>query len=125
MKKAGFSIPFVLLLLLTVKSDIFAETIVKNGESTSNVRVSTNTNGGTVSTYIETTVNGKTQIIESNEEGEIEVENKNGQVTVKKSTPNTTITEVTKSPTPASSESASIEDDVEKEKFIRRFLEIC
>ena len=139
MKKAGVALLPILLLLLSANT-ASAENTVNESQSTSNIRVSTQTDGGSVSTHIETTVNGQTQIIESHEEGEIEVENINGQVTVKKSTPNTTITNVTKTPTPASSESASIDKDVQEEKeikksfienflknienFVRRFLEI-
>lgn len=142
MKKAGGVISILLLLLIS-KDTVFAETTIKNGDSTSNIRVNTNTNGGTVSTHIETTVNGKTQIIESHEEGEIIVENNNGEVTVKKSTPNTTITNITKTPTPTSTESASIDKedkDLEKqeetknsiiksflnavENFVRKILDI-
>jgi len=139
MKKAGVALLPILLLLLSANT-ASAENTVNESQSTSNIRVSTQTDGGNVSTHIETTVNGQTQIIESHEEGEIEVENINGQVTVKKSTPNTTITNVTKTPTPASSESASIDEDVEERKefkksfiekflknienFVRRFLEI-
>ena len=139
MKKAGVALLPILLLLLSANT-ASAENTVNESQSTSNIRVSTQTDGGSVSTHIETTVNGQTQIIESHEEGEIEVENINGQVTVKKSTPNTTITNVTKTPTPASSESASIDEDVEERKefkksfiekflknienFVRRFLEI-
>ena len=140
MKKAGVTLVPILFFFLVSTEPSFAQTSIKNGNSTSNIRVSTNTDGGSVSTHIETTVNGQTQIIESHEEGEIEVENINGQVTVKKSTPNTTITNITKTPTPASSESASIDEDVEERKefkksfiekflknienFVRRFLEI-
>ncbi|PIR80188.1 MAG: hypothetical protein COU25_01470 [Candidatus Levybacteria bacterium CG10_big_fil_rev_8_21_14_0_10_35_13] len=124
MKKAGIALLPILLLLLSANT-ASAENTVNESQSTSNIRVSTQTDGGNVSTHIETTVNGKTQIIESNEEGEIIVENKNGEVTVKKSTPNTTITNVTKTPASSSTQSASIDKEVgQKEEFKKSFIEI-
>lgn len=130
MKKAGFSIPLFLLLLLTLKPNVFAETVVKEGNSTSKIQVNTSADGGTVSTHIETTVNGEKQIVDSNEEGEIIVENKNGEVTVKKSpeSMNVTLTSTNSSPiVPEASDTQGFdqerEDRIESKNIIEEIFE--
>jgi hypothetical protein len=91
MKKAGFScIPLFILLLFFFPPISFADDS-QNGNATSETRVSnTVTNGGSTYTHIETTVNGQTNIIDSKDQGEIDVRNDNGNVTVNKS-PNVTV----------------------------------
>ncbi len=55
-------------------------------ESSTNVRVETNVGGGSadVDTHIETTINGKTKVVESHEPGVIEVKGNDEGVTVNK-----------------------------------------
>ena len=84
MKKAGFTLIAFLLLTPVGAKRVFAENITTgnaNAQSTVETQVSGN---GTVTTHIETTVNGKTDIQDSNQSGSIEVTNNNGVVTVKR-----------------------------------------
>lgn len=119
MKKAGFSsIPFLILIILLIPNPVFAETIT-TGNASAKSYVKTEIEGSSnVSTHIETTANGKTEVIDSNESGEIEVKNNNGNVTVKK-TPQTSI-----SPTLTSTLSATTKSIEHKKTFISNFLEI-
>jgi hypothetical protein len=73
---------------------------IQTGNVNSTSTIYTNITGdGNVKTHIETSVNGQTNIIDSNQPGRIEVINKNGNVTINKSpdisitvTPNKTAT---------------------------------
>lgn len=54
---------------------------------TNNINVSTDTSGGDSSSYtkVTTTINGKTTVVESSDQGSIKVETINGETTVKTS----------------------------------------
>lgn len=118
MKKAGFFTLLFPLFLFFTKSAVYAETIT-TGNSSAKSYVKTEIEGSSnVSTHIETTANGKTEAIGSNENGEIEVDNNNGNVAVKK-TPQASI-----SPTLTSTPSATTKSIEHKKTFISNFLEI-
>jgi len=119
MKKAGFScIPLFIILLLLVKSPVFAEDS-SNGNVNSEMHVTNINNNGNVTSHVETSVNGQTTTVDSNEPGELDVKNVNGTVTISKS-PEVSIT-VTKNhnatPTP------TIKPDQHKIPFISTLLE--
>lgn len=118
MKKVGFFTLLFLPFFLFTKSSVYAETIT-TGNTNAKSYVKTEMEGSSnVSTHIETTANGKTEAIDSNENGEIEVKNNNGNVTVKK-TPQVSI-----SPTLTSTPSALTKPIEHKKTFISNFLEI-
>jgi hypothetical protein len=104
MKKAiVFDILFIVYVSLTVKV-VFAQNIT-TGAASANSTVQTNIQGsGNVKTHIETTVNGQTNTVDSNEPGKIQVENNNGNVTISK-TPQTSLSAIS---TPIATTSPSI-----------------
>jgi hypothetical protein len=131
MKKAGFScIPLLILLLLLTKSPIFAEDS-SDGSVTSETHVNNSISGnGSVYSHTETTVNGKTTTVDSENEGEVDIKNINGNVTVTKS-PEVTITvnqTHTASPTPTNApikteHKSMISSFIEKiQNFFKRIL---
>lgn len=92
MKKAGFFCLFFLPVFLFWVSPTHAQDNITTGNETSETRVyNTVTGNGSVYTHIETTVNGKTNTIDSKNQGEINVRNENGKVTIIKS-PNVVVT---------------------------------
>lgn len=97
MKKAGFLGLSFLTLLIFLKSSAYAQNII-TGNQKAETTVTNNVTGGNVTTHIETTVNGKTNVIDSQGNGNIEVKNENGNVTISTS-PQVTVTE-TKNSTP-------------------------
>jgi hypothetical protein len=83
MKKAAFLSLLFLPAFLFWVSPTLAQDNITTGNSTSETRVyNTVTGDGSVYTHIETTVNGKTNTIDSKNQGEIDVRNENGKVTV-------------------------------------------
>jgi len=101
MKRAGFfAIPLFFLLLSNGSS--FADN-TQTGNANSQATVETNVQGnGNVTTHIETSNNGQTNVIDTQGNGQINVTNNNGNVTVTK-TPQVTIVQmqtVTSTPTP-------------------------
>lgn len=86
MKKAGsLYILFPVLFLVLLNSPAFAQEI-QTGNQSAETKITNNVNGGSVTTHIETTVNGQTTTVDSNEPGKIEVINNNGEVKINKST---------------------------------------
>lgn len=84
MKKAGsLYILFPVLFLVLLNSPAFAQEI-QTGNQSAETKITNNVNGGSVTTHIETTVNGQTTTVDSNEPGKIEVENNNGNVKINK-----------------------------------------
>jgi len=74
------------LFSLTLPVSIALADEIKTGNASAETRVyNTVSDDGDTYTHIETTVNGKTNIIESKNEGEIDVRNVNGKVTINKS----------------------------------------
>ena len=102
MKKAGFScVPLFILLLLFIKSPVFADDVV-TGNQTAETHVTNINNNGSVTSHVETTVNGQTTTVDSNQPGKLDVKNVNGTITISKS-PEVSITVTqshTASPTP-------------------------
>ena len=97
-KAVFFTLPLFLLLILANPS--LAGT-TETGNATANSTVETNVQGnGNVSTHIETTVNGQSNIIDTNGNGETNVENNNGNVTVTKSPEVTIVQTQISTPTP-------------------------
>jgi hypothetical protein len=97
-KVVFFTLPLFLLLILA-NSSLAGTT--ETGNATDNSTVETNVQGsGNVSTHIETTVNGQTNIIDTQGNGETKVENNNGKVTVTKSPEVTIVQTLNSTPTP-------------------------
>ena len=80
MKKILFII-FALFFIFPV--DFFAEDVTTGNQGVE-TSVINNVDNGSVTTHIQTTVNGKTTVIDSNEPGKIEVKNINGDVEITK-----------------------------------------
>jgi len=91
MKKAGFSYFLLFLLFLSLfKSPALAQNIT-TGNQSAETKVINTVNNGSVTSHVETSVNGQTTTVDSNQPGELDVKNVNGTVTISK-TPNATIT---------------------------------
>ncbi len=117
MKKAGFFILLLLPFFFFTKSPVYAQNIT-TGNASAKSYVKTEIEGSSnVATHIETTANGKTEVIDSNINGEIEVNNNNGNVTINKSSQAST------SPTLTSTPSPRTKSTEHKKTFILNFLE--
>jgi len=88
MKKAGFSYFLLTLLFLSLfKFPAFAQNIT-TGNQNAETKVTNTVNNGSVTSHVETSVNGQTTTVDSNQPGELDVKNVNGTVTISK-TPET------------------------------------
>jgi hypothetical protein len=120
MKKAGFScIPLFILLLLLIKSPVFAQDI-STGNQIAETKVTNINNNGSVTNHVETTVNGQTTTVDSNKPGELDVKNVNGTITISKS-PEVSIT-VTQSHTASPTPTATLPESKHK-SLISSFFE--
>ena len=118
MKKAGFFTLLLLPFFFFTKFPVYAENVTTGNASAKNYTKTEIERSSNVATHIETTANGKTEVIDSNESGEIEVRNNNGNVMINKSSQASTSQTLTSTSSPRTK---SMEH---KKTFILNFLEI-
>lgn len=119
MKKAGFFLAFSAVFFFLSSSNVFADDVV-TGNASIETHVTNINNNGSVKSHVETTVNGKKDIEDSNQPGEMDVKNINGNVTVTKSlNPSITI-----SPTPIATHSSAMQSPkLIRKNLVTRFFE--